>query len=238
MKIALVAIAKNEDNYIDEWVDYNYKLGFDDIIIYLNNWRYDFKNKKVKTIEFDGHAKQMSAYNHFIQNNTEYDWVAFFDVDEFLVLKKYNNIHDFINYYKNFNGIAVNWYLFGDNHQEKVIDNNYNVLSRFTKREEKPNVHIKSIMKLTKDLKMITPHSSNKIIMSPEFKQISGPFNHSATNNIAQLNHYFCKTFEEFKLKVERGRSDTGGIRNLDEFHSHNKNEIEDLLALNFINKF
>ena len=36
MKVALVCIAKEEDNYIQEWIDYNKKLGFDDIIIYQN----------------------------------------------------------------------------------------------------------------------------------------------------------------------------------------------------------
>jgi hypothetical protein len=34
MKTALVSIAKNEDNYLKEWVDYNLYLGFNDIFIY------------------------------------------------------------------------------------------------------------------------------------------------------------------------------------------------------------
>lgn len=38
-KVALAAIAKDEDNYIEEWIRYNLKLGFDKIIIYQNNWR-------------------------------------------------------------------------------------------------------------------------------------------------------------------------------------------------------
>ena len=35
-----------------------------------------------------------------------YDWVAFFDVDEFLVLKKHKNIKDFIEVYKDYNGLV------------------------------------------------------------------------------------------------------------------------------------
>ena len=34
MKIALVCLAKNEDFYIDEWIKYHTKLGFDHIYIY------------------------------------------------------------------------------------------------------------------------------------------------------------------------------------------------------------
>jgi len=37
-KIALVTMAKDEDFYLQEWIDYHLKLGFDDIFIYQNNW--------------------------------------------------------------------------------------------------------------------------------------------------------------------------------------------------------
>jgi hypothetical protein len=45
MKISLVCIAKMEDFYINEWVLYHKKLGFDDIIIYETDWintQFDF----------------------------------------------------------------------------------------------------------------------------------------------------------------------------------------------------
>jgi len=32
--VALIAIAKDEDEYLKEWVDYNLKVGFDDIYVY------------------------------------------------------------------------------------------------------------------------------------------------------------------------------------------------------------
>ena len=39
MKIALVCIAKDEDNYLREWLDYHFKIGFDDAYVYCNNWQ-------------------------------------------------------------------------------------------------------------------------------------------------------------------------------------------------------
>lgn len=33
-KSILCCIAKNEDNYINEWVEYHLKLGFDRVVIY------------------------------------------------------------------------------------------------------------------------------------------------------------------------------------------------------------
>ena len=40
MKLALVAIAKDEDNYLREWLDYHFKIGFDEIYVYQNNWHF------------------------------------------------------------------------------------------------------------------------------------------------------------------------------------------------------
>lgn len=91
MKTALICIAKNEDNYILEWINYHLKLGFDDIFIYANDWQYAINNAKVKLYQIQGNQQQVNAYNHFLKhNNYNYDWAAFLDVDEFLVLKKDN----------------------------------------------------------------------------------------------------------------------------------------------------
>lgn len=81
MNIALVCIAKNEDNYIREWIYYNSILGFNKIFIYENNWRSSFNFHKIEKIPFDGPAKQVESYNHFLNNySKDFDWVAFFDV--------------------------------------------------------------------------------------------------------------------------------------------------------------
>jgi len=54
-KIALVTMAKDEDYYLQEWIDYHLKLQFDDIFIYQNNWRFknQIQNDKVKFLEWD-----------------------------------------------------------------------------------------------------------------------------------------------------------------------------------------
>ena len=52
-KVALVAIAKNEENYLKEWVDYNLKIGFTDIYVYQNNWRYDRDDIKDSRVHFE-----------------------------------------------------------------------------------------------------------------------------------------------------------------------------------------
>ena len=237
MKVALVCIAKNEDNYIEEWVNYNVKLGFDKIFIYQNDWRTNLEHPNVVKFENDGINKQRECYSHFIQtSNSEYDWAAFLDVDEFLVLKKHKNIKDFINDYKEFPGIGVNWVLFGNNGLTKV-DGDYSLVKRFTKRQWSINQHVKSIVKLTPRLTMDI-HNPNTFVVDTNKNKFTGPFNLNGWDNIAQINHYFCKTQEEFQEKCDRGRADSPVYRRtMSEFEEHNFNDIEDLTAYNFFYK-
>lgn len=237
MKVALVCIAKNEENYIKEWSDYHLKLGFDDIFVYQNNWRLLENYNNVHKIEFDGEKQQKKAYNSFIKYyKSNYDWAAFFDVDEFLVLKKHKNIKDFISDYSEFPSIGVNWVFFGDNGHTKV-DNDYSVVKRFTKRQQGVDTHIKSIVKLKNKVSFNEVHHPNTFWVDTKKQKHKTSFTKFGDDEIAQLNHYFCKTEEEFIKKCDRGRADNGKFRDYTEFNSHNLNEVEDLNAYNFLYK-
>jgi hypothetical protein len=234
-KIALVCIAKNEDDYIEEWIDYHKKIGFDDIFIFQNNWRCKNTYENVHLIEFDGHGMQQPAYNTFVHNaRNHYEWAAFFDVDEFLVLKKHKSIKDFIHDYSDCPAIGINEVLFGNNFlTHKTAEKS--VLKRFTRRQNKINQHIKTFIQLNQTFRMYTHHPSIQWY-SPERTINEGPFNHQGSTEIAQINHYFCKTQEEFLDKIERGLADNPSLmRTMEEFEPHNYNDIEDIHALQFM---
>lgn len=236
MKIALVCIAKNEENYIQEWIDYHIKIGFDQIFIYENDWKSDIINDKIVTIPVNGSKMQLQCYNHFINNyKTIYDWAAFIDVDEFIVLKKHKNINDFIEEYKQYGSVGLNWVLFGDNNLK--FEDNYSLLKRFTKRQSTPNPHIKSIVNLKKTSTMYVHNHIGECVDTNHKRIDNSPFNYDGPIDVAQINHYFCKTKEEFIEKVKRGRADTGTLRDITDFEAHNFNEIEDLTAYNFMYK-
>ena len=96
MKTALVAIGRRENQYAREWVSHHLALGFDHIYIYDNNHdgeeRFetvlgDFvAENHVTIIDYRNREKaQRSAYNDAYQRlSPYYDWIAFFDFDEFL----------------------------------------------------------------------------------------------------------------------------------------------------------
>ena len=236
MKCALVCIAKNEDHYIEEWINYHKRIGFDDIVIYQNDWRYS-GDDVIKFI-IDGDEKQPLAYNDFLKNHSkEYDWIAFFDVDEFLVLKKHDNLHSLLEEYNDAESLAINWVIFGSNGHETVIKNNYNVLSRFTKRGKAVDDHIKIIVNtkyLNSRTKFINPHFVGGLSwIDSNSRRGNGPFNEFGSDDVVQLNHYFGKSTEEYKEKLKRGRSDSIQLkRTQEDYEQYDQNEIVDFSAL------
>lgn len=235
MKIALACIAKNEDLYIDEWIKYYFKLGFDDILIYTNDWEFTYNHSNVHIIPVNGKNIQIPVYNSCYNNfKSQYEWIAFFDVDEFLVLKKHKNIHDFLSEYQNYPGIGINWVLFGDNHLSGNEIHDYSVISRFTKRCKDVNQHIKTIVNTSFNHSFNNPHGPTCNIIDSNFRTFTPPLNIYGDINICQINHYFCKTKEEFKVKVEKGRADIDEFRNISEFDDYNHNEIDDFGSYNF----
>lgn len=235
MNVALVCIAKGEDNYINEWVGYHLKLGFDKIYIYENDWFSNINHPDVITIPVNGPRQQIPVYNHFIKEyKNDYDWVAFLDVDEFIVLKKHNNIHELMEQYPDTPALGINWVFFGDNNQ--IFNGDYSLIKRFTKRQENPNEHIKSIVNPKKVI-MMNVHSHIGQCIDTNGKRIdNSPFNPNGPIDVVQINHYFTKTKEEFITKINRGRADTGTYRDISDFDKYNINEIEDLTALKFYN--
>ena len=250
-KIALVCIAKNEDYYLQEWINYHLKLGFDGVHIFQNNWRYPNKIESPNVFfhEYDGITEfnndplwvrniQARCYTEFAKNHhTQYEWAAFFDVDEFLVLNKHNSVQEFISNYDEVNCLIVNWAMFGNNNLTDFDPNNCSVIERFTKRQNGLHGQFKSICKLYPEMKHQI-HWTNTSWTDTNFNTGNSAFNYSGSYEIAQLNHYFTKTFSEFLHKVERGnacRNGVNGKRDVSDFYSNNFNDVEDLKALNFI---
>ena len=255
MNTAIICIAKNEDHYIDEWLKYHLKLGFSQVFVYQNNWRYsgdkDQYGSKVTWIEFDGEAMQMKSYNDFIDTHyRQYDFAAFFDVDEFLCLKQDNgSLSSFLSRYCDVYGIGVNWRVFGDNGRLSVDKNEYSLLKRFTKCQKTLDRHIKTILNINMSKNMfhfVNPHfvdaslKYNVIVDVDKTCFIHGPWNYGCKCEIAQLNHYHSKTWPEFQEKMKRGKADTLKLHPQykylsSDFNKHNFNDIEDTVARDFL---
>jgi hypothetical protein len=207
MRTALVCIAKNEDIYLEEWVKYNLKIGFDHIYIYMNDWRTDFEHPNVTKIPFDGPVKQLIAYNSFrVSHKDQYDWVAYFDCDEFLCLKKHKSVKELIKAHQNANAIAINWFMFGSDNVQKRKGKS--LLKLFTKRNKDVNHHVKVIVNMNVPSIMVLPHNIHLPMTDTNGKEFNGPFNPKGPTDVCYLAHYHRKTYEDWLNRCERGRAD------------------------------
>jgi hypothetical protein len=247
-KIALATLAHNDELYIQEWIDYNLKLGFDDIHIFQNNWRLNNcnPNNKVHLHEYDGKSYlsaepiwtrniQAKCFTDFARKYyNEYEWCAFFDVDEFLVLKQHKNVKDFIDNYNDFDCLIINWAMFGDSGLNTFDENNTSQLKRFTKRKKTLHSQFKSICKLGPNVEHQIHWTSGSWV-DTNFKHGNGAFNYYPDDTIAQLNHYYLRTYPEFLIKRERGGVDDVNTKKpIETFDENNHNEIEDTFARDF----
>ena len=109
IKVCLCTIGKKENLYAREYVEHYKKKGVDKIFIYDNNndeekfetVLYDYINSGfVEIINFReiNISPQIKAYNDCKNNNYKnFDYLIFYDMDEFIFLRNYENIKDFLS---------------------------------------------------------------------------------------------------------------------------------------------
>lgn len=260
MKVAIVCIAKLEYYYIEEFVKYHLLLGFDKIYIYDNEdvpiYHKILKDylKYLKIIHIPGNnyekGVQYQALDHFINNFMYKDnltHIAHIDCDEYIVLKKHKQIKDFIIEYikDDCAGIGMNWRFFGSNGLQKY--DKRPILERFTKCSRLGDQHIKTLFEVNKFLNFNDCHSINPKkkfkIKNTKGEVIIGPYNTKIDLSVIQLNHYKCKTLQEFKFIRQRGNAEFNRINQpleniINNFKLYDVNEVEDLTAYNFYKEF
>jgi len=220
-KIMLCCIGKEENLYAKEFVEYYISLGFDKIIILDNNnlngerfddvLQYFIKKNIVEIIDLRGLKQiQIPSFNYCYRKYMYlYDWISFFDFDEFLFIKNYSNVKDYL-YNNKFNDcqlVLFNWYIYDDN--DLLRYDNRTMISRFT--------HFKFIPKATKfivrgnieNLLITSPHIAiNTNYCNSKGEQIF-PISHMdlpiEKNSLAYIKHFYTKTAEEYCLKRKRG---------------------------------
>jgi len=236
MKVAVVCVAKKEDHYLKEWLDYNQKLGFDKVLLFQNDWRTDLEHPILEKGICDGPSIQVPLYNSVLEDNKEYDWIAFIDCDEFIVLKKHNNIKELIEEYKDrTNVIGLNWFIYGN--MGIVSREEHSLLKPFKMRNRNTDPHIKVIVNARSGEKMQIPHNTFSHSMDTNGKRFYGPFNTGGPSDVAYINHYHNKTKEDWIERCQRGRADCDLQHDINRWDNEiNMNrDVEDLSAYNFL---
>ena len=121
--VSICAIFKNESPYLKEWIEYNHIVGIDHFFLYNNNSEDDYisvlqpyiDNGIVTLCQWPHNQKQMECYMDCIENySSETQWLGFIDIDEFIVPKSTDNIHDFLKpFEKKYGSVMIYWRLYG-----------------------------------------------------------------------------------------------------------------------------
>jgi len=256
--ITLCMIAKNEGPYLLEWIAYYRLLGFDHIVIYENN-SMDNSASLLSKLAAAGkiehrvwklgknESPQITAYQDALKK-AKTEWMLFVDADEYLVLHKHGNVRDFLAPFDaqpDVTAVSVNWRIFGDG-KNKTPDSRP-VMQRFTlasKREFPPNAHLKTFVRVKAVGRMVNMHvtetrgrhlhaSGNPVVMP------SWGLSQDIDLDVAQINHYYTKTYPEYVQKKERG---SAAVHEADvtkytwyhdeAFLGHNRNDEEDRAIL------
>lgn len=226
MKIAVVAIVKNEELYIKEWLDHYRKLNVNKFLLYDNN---DLGNdslvnllkhepdveiidirgrKKLEELNFQ-HGIYKIAYEKY---SSKFDYMGFFDIEEFLYLVD-KTIPDWLSEHTEFADtdiIKFNWLIYGDNEQL-----NYDpkpVQERFTipchplccyRHNFPESRHIKCLVKTGK--KMLSSNCHSFVLENGIARATDGQMTDMLSNvyekpffKYGYVKHYITKSIEEF----------------------------------------
>lgn len=255
--VSIVAIGKNEGEYILEWIAFHKVTGIDHIYLYDNDSSDDALEKIKPFIDcgfvtlnkLHGEHQQFVAYNHALKEyGAECKWMAFIDCDEFLMPEEYGKsieeeLESIASFDRSIGGIAVNWCMYGSSGHEKKPDGMLTecFLMRAKTYGGRGNECIKTIarpecIKIYQQahhprykLGYFATDTRGQVV--PEWKTEK-----IESYKSLRINHYFTKSKEQWIKRRALGKADLGEAnkRSIDEFFAHDNNDEKDLHALHY----
>jgi hypothetical protein len=250
IELAVAAVMKNEGPYLKEWIEYHRMAGVEKFYLYDNESSDNTKEILkpyiregiVDYVYFPGigYRNQIRSYADLVRRvRNRVKWLAVIDIDEFIVPVTKTKIIDIINdlstavrqkEHKKLFGLAIRWVQYGyGGHYTKpdglVIEN--------FRKNAGAVMHMKSIVnpRAAFYVAPLSVHTPMYLDFSFGRTETGGqnPWEAPISVNTVRVNHYFTKSYEEFRKKIERnkiGRSETEYI--LPEYDPDYMSQYED----------
>ena len=235
-KVAICAIAKKENRYIKYFVEFYKKIGYNHIYFYDNNELGDesiddlkivkkgIKEGFITIINYKSrkHVITPSYYDCYDSYNLEYDWISFFDIDEYLILEPKNlSIQEFLDNprYNNCDHVKINWRVFTDNeqldYQNRPLMERFPIETNYTYENRHVKTTVRGRLDIKKYQRSYNPHNiwSNIKACSCSGKRTYGDYFVIPPDfGFASLNHYRTKSVREFFYKKFKTKVDIDTI--------------------------
>ncbi len=225
--VSICAIFKDEGCYLKEWIEFHKIIGIEHFYLY-NNFSSDnyleilapyIDAGDVTLIDWPIPQGQMSAYqdcfNKFRDNT---NWLAFIDIDEFIIPNSTDTIGEFMTQFENRPSLLIYWRFFG---ASGLIDRDINglVVEDFKVCWKKYYTTGKMIFNTAYDLDvtyrkngyMHLMWGGHRNVMLPPVNCfgkliLQGIHNVPIDDLPIQMNHYVTKSYNEyFSKKFKRG---------------------------------
>lgn len=219
----LVAIARNEEKHILEWLAYHLEVGFDRILVFDNASadstfdriseaaRHDARISVVSWPSPDWVSPQCTAYNHALTLVTT-PWVGFLDIDEFVVPWRDGTIDRYlVSIPDDISAVHVNWRSFGSS---GLASDDYPLVTEaFTRCASSDwynQQHYKTFARRERVVEAFIHYvvvDRGRRVLSdfqdvpPENEGIA----HATVYAGIQVNHYQAKTLVEFQRRMKAG---------------------------------
>lgn len=229
--LAIVVIARNEARHIGDWLRFHSLAGVKAFILYDNGSTDETVSiaKAVPGISltvvpwlFTAHIPrpkmilppQIIAYSHAISSfGANFRWMAFIDIDEYLVPRQHLTLPQALGSLKAFTNISLPWTMFGSSGYEAAPEAPavfaYN---RRARMREGALLNFKCIVDPC-DVSQVSVHkfctfsmdadSVNERGIRTHYKKRSQP--QFLSSDLIQLNHYYTYSNDEMERKIAGG---------------------------------
>jgi hypothetical protein len=229
IKVCLCTPCKNENRYIREFVEYYKNYGIDKIFLYDNNDKNgekleevigDYVNDRlVEILNWRGEIRPVfRIMNDCYQKNYKtYNWLVFFEVDEYIHLRNYSNIKEYLNLdsFKNCQKIHLNWVHHTDNNL--IHYDNRTLHERFPEVEPNAINNVRGSVNSVKtilrghipNITIDSIHTLNMTLRGCDgfgrYQFIPTINTHNSDFRYYYIDHYYSKSLEEFIEKLNKG---------------------------------
>jgi hypothetical protein len=224
-RLAVCLRFRDEARFLDEWLEYYLAAGVDHFFMY-NNFSSDNYQEVLQTYQLRGQvslidwprkpASPDAEHDCIERTRGRFDWVGFIDADEFIVVRDGRTIPDYLDDFGDVPAVALHWYYFGSNgHEQRPNDW---VIRSYTRRAEKPNHHFKVFVRPEQVTRNRNSHNfyyrHARCAVREDGRRVFGSMASPATAKNAWINHYYCKSKEDYLEKSARSSTlDKSGIK-------------------------
>lgn len=250
--LAACMMFRNEADYLQEWLEFHDRVGFEHFFLYDNRSVDDWTSRipkhlleanRVSIVSVPLDKSQVLAFNHCVRAvRGRVKWLALLDADEFLYpTREGESLATILSEFSEAPAVAINWQMFStDGH---VVRPPGGVLENFKACAASGNQHVKIIVQPELTVRVVTPHDAlyvgGRTAVNEKGAAVRGALSNPPSLERLRINHYWTKSVEEYFLKKLNRGDAVGRDRSARELVENEKRCVDrsDDSALRFLKR-